>query len=217
MYDEKDCCIGMGRGLDVFFMAAQAQSVKMNPKTDNALLTRFQDAKLGLFVHWMACHTPTTGDSWSIGRGTPKTVADSITMSWNPEKFDARRIVDVAVQSGCRYMVVISKHHDDFCIWPSAYSDFDLDRGAFHRDMLKELGDECRKRGLLFGIYYSIADIDYCGWTRMPEEQVARLHELTDWIEAHQDTVYGTRGGPYRQTDQLGSTYRGKKLVSSYS
>lgn len=139
----------MGRGLDGFFMAAQAQSVKMNPKTDNALLTRFQDAKLGLFVHWMACHTPTTGDSWSIGRGTPKTVADSITMSWNPEKFDARRIVDVAVQSGCRYMVVISKHHDGFCIWPSAYSDFDLDRGAFHRDMLKELGDECRRRGLL--------------------------------------------------------------------
>lgn len=355
----------------VFFMAAQAQSVKMNPKTDNALLTRFQDAKLGLFVHWMACHTPTTGDSWSIGRGTPKTVADSITMSWNPEKFDARRIVDVAVQSGCRYMVVISKHHDGFCIWPSAYSDFDLDRGAFHRDMLKELGNECRKRGLLFGIYYSIADIDYCGWTRMPgagepvpeprkgkadfvsfvhnqtreliqryqpnilwfdgfwldplwsaregrhlyqviksaksdvlstrlsvtkdstgqetfwtdgasgdyfsmeakttdapdfpweactsvtypvyayepdakmlsgkalidlfsrtlcgngnllvnigpkptgevpEEQVARLHELTDRIEAHQDAVYGTRGGPYRQTDQLGSTYRGKNL-----
>lgn len=46
----------------------------------------------------------------------------------------------------------------------------------------------------------------------MPEEQVARLHELTDWIEAHQDAVYGTRGGPYRQTDQLGSTYRGKNL-----
>lgn len=155
--------LGWAGALMFFFMAAQAQSVKMNPKTDNALLTRFQDAKLGLFVHWMACHTPTTGDSWSIGRGTPKTVADSITMSWNPEKFDARRIVDVAVQSGCRYMVVISKHHDGFCIWPSAYSDFDLDRGAFHRDMLKELGDECRKRGLLFGIYYSIADIDYCG------------------------------------------------------
>lgn len=151
--------LGWAGALMVFFMAAQAQSVKMNPKTDNALLTRFQDAKLGLFVHWMACHTPTTGDSWSIGRGTPKTVADSITMSWNPEKFDARRIVDVAVQSGCRYMVVISKHHDGFCIWPSAYSDFDLD----------------------------------------------------------QDAVYGTRGGPYRQTDQLGSTYRGKKLVSSYS
>lgn len=92
--------LGWAGALMVFFMAAQAQSVKMNPKTDNALLTRFQDAKLGLFVHWMACHTPTTGDSWSIGRGTPKTVADSITMSWNPEKFDARRIVDVAVQSG---------------------------------------------------------------------------------------------------------------------
>ena len=179
--------LGWAGALMVFFMAAQAQSVKMNPKTDNALLTRFQDAKLGLFVH------STTGDSWSIGRGTPKTVADSITMSWNPEKFDARRIVDVAVQSGCRYMVVISKHHDGFCIWPSAYSDFDLDRGAFHRDMLKELGNECRKRGLLFGIYYSIADIDYCGWTRMPgacsgaPEGESRLRQLCAQPDARTD------------------------------
>lgn len=50
--------LGWAGALMVFFMAAQAQSVKMNPKTDNALLTRFQDAKLGLFVHWMACHMP---------------------------------------------------------------------------------------------------------------------------------------------------------------
>ena len=146
-----------------------SQVTLVNPMGDMKLLEQFQDAKLGLFVHWMACHSPGTGDSWNIGRGKTKTQADSITLHWNPVNFNAKEIVDVAVKGGCKYMVVISKHHDGFCIWPSSYSVFDIDRIPFKRDILKELGDECRKQGLLFGIYYSIADIDYCGWKRMPE------------------------------------------------
>lgn len=146
----------------------RTQTTLVNPDTDLRQLHRFQDAKLGLFVHWMACHSPATGDSWNIGKATSKSVADSITLQWNPYKFDARAIVDVAVRAGCKYMVVISKHHDGFCIWPSKYSEFDTDRISFKRDILQELGDECRRRGLLFGIYYSIADIDYCGWKAMP-------------------------------------------------
>lgn len=146
---------------------SMAQTTLLNPDTDMKLLRRFQDAKLGLFVHWMACHSPETGDSWSIGKATPKSVADSITLQWNPEKFDARAIVDVAERAGCKYIVVISKHHDGFCIWPSDYSVFDIDRISFHRDILGELEAECRRRKMLFGIYYSIADIDYCGWTGM--------------------------------------------------
>lgn len=145
-----------------------AQVTMVNPMSDMKLLQQFQDAKLGLFVHWMACHAPGMGDSWNIGRGKTKAQSDSITMRWNPVNFNAKEIVDVAVKGGCKYMVVISKHHDGFCIWPSDYSVFDIDRISFKRDILKELGDECRKRGLLFGIYYSIADIDYCGWPHMP-------------------------------------------------
>lgn len=150
-------------------MSIQSQTSMLNPQTDKALLKQFQEAKLGLFIHWMACHSPGTGDSWAIGNGTPKSVADSITMKWNPQKFDPKEIVDIAVQAGCKYMVVISKHHDGFCIWPSEYSIFDTDRIPFKRDILKELGDECRKQGLLYGIYYSIADIDYCGWNSMAQ------------------------------------------------
>lgn len=147
----------------------QAQTVLINPDTDKLLLDRFQKAKLGLFIHWMACHSPETGDSWSIGTATPKSVSDSITMKWNPEKFNAKQIVDIAAKGGCKYLVVISKHHDGFCIWPSDYSIFDRDRITFKKDILKELGKECKRKGLLFGIYYSIADIDYCGWKSMPQ------------------------------------------------
>ncbi|MBS1669308.1 MAG: alpha-L-fucosidase [Bacteroidetes bacterium] len=146
-----------------------AQDTLLNPRTDLKLLHNFESRKLGLFVHWMACHTPETGDSWSIGNGTSKHVADSISLAWDPEKFSAKEIVDFAVKAGCGYMVVIAKHHDGFGIWNSQYSDWDIKRSKFKKDILKELGDSCRSHGLLFGIYYSIADLHYTGWERMPE------------------------------------------------
>ncbi|WP_316790413.1 alpha-L-fucosidase [Pedobacter frigoris] len=144
------------------------QVTLINPQTDQKLLKDFQNRKLGLFVHWMACHTPETGDSWSIGNGTSKQVADSITLAWNPVNFNPKEIVDFAVKAGCKYIVVISKHHDGFAIWNSQFSNWDLERIKFKRDILKELESEAHKRGLLFGIYYSIADIHYAGWKSMP-------------------------------------------------
>ena len=140
----------------------------LNPQTDMKLLAEFQKGKLGLFVHWMACFSPATGDSWSIGNGTPKSVADSITLAWNPNKFDAKKIVDFAVKAGCKYMVVISKHHDGFGIWDSKYTDFDLEKLKFKKDILGQLSKEAHKQGLLFGIYYSIADLHFTGWESMP-------------------------------------------------
>jgi alpha-L-fucosidase len=145
----------------------KAQRLVFNKQTDQVLLSHWQDLKYGMFVHWMVCHSPQTGDSWSIGNPTPQAVADSITLRWNPEKFDAVSMVDVAVKSGCKYMVIVSKHHDGFAIWDSKYSDWDLGQVKFKRDVLKETGEECRKRGLLFGIYFSIADIHYMGWPKM--------------------------------------------------
>jgi len=153
----------------LYFNGLYAQDVYRNPETDVRLLKKFQDAKLGMFVHWMVCYTPETGDSWSIGDPTPKRVADSISFAWNPSNFNAKKIVGTAKRLGCKYMVVISKHHDGFAIWPTQYSNFNVTRTAFKKDILKELGQECKRQGLLFGIYYSIADIDYCGWAKMAE------------------------------------------------
>ena len=85
-----------------YLTCVQSQTTVLNPQTDKKLLKQFQDAKLGLFIHWMACHSPGTGDSWAIGNGTPKSVADSITMKWNPQNFNPKEIVNVAVQAGCK-------------------------------------------------------------------------------------------------------------------
>ena len=81
--------------------------------------------------------------------------------------------------------MVISKHHDGFAIWPTQYSNFNVTRTAFKKDILEELGRECRRQGLLFGIYYSIADIDYCGWTKMAAARTA----ITTPVKGEEDFI----------------------------
>lgn len=46
----------------------------------------------------------------------------------------------------------------------------------------------------------------------MPREQVERLLTLTRWIEKNEESVYGTYGGPFKQTEKMGSTYKKNKL-----
>lgn len=149
-----------------------SQTTIVNPRTDKALLKTFQEKKLGLMLSFFAVYTPKTGDAWSIGNGTPERVADSIALKWDPENFNAKKIVSFAMQAGCKYIVAIAKHHDGYGIWNSQFTDFDIKQSKFKKDILAELGKECRRKGLLFGIYYSIADLHYCSnWTSMPTAQ----------------------------------------------
>lgn len=148
--------------------SGSCQTSITNPRTDMELLEDFQTRKLGLFLHFLPVHTPETGDGWAIGRGTSKRVADSIALAWNPKNFDARKIVDFAIKAGSKYIVVVAKHHGGFCIWDSKFTDFDIGSTPVNKDILKRLGEECRKQGLLFGIYYSIVDTHSTGWDLMP-------------------------------------------------
>ena len=50
----------------------------------------------------------------------------------------------------------------------------------------------------------------------MPEEQVERLYELTKWINRNREAVYDTHGGPFKQTDEIGSTYKDEYIYLHY-
>jgi len=78
---------------------------------------------------------------------------------FNPAKFDADFIARTAKEAGMTYLVITSKHHEGFCLWNSAYTDFDIAGSALKgRDLLAELSKACKKHGIRFGLYYSIID-----------------------------------------------------------
>jgi len=88
----------------------------------------------------------------------PEEVYDNLCESFYPAMFDAGEIVAQAEEAGIKYIVMVAKHHDGFCMWDSRYTDFDIMATPFKRDILGEMAGAAHKAGLKFGIYYSQRD-----------------------------------------------------------
>ena len=142
------------------FLNAQWGGGEANPdlKTNMNSLKEWQDLKFGLFVHWGPVSLRGTEIGWSRGREVPIDEYDNLYKDFNPVLFDAEKWVGMIKFAGMKYVIITSKHHDGFCIWDSEFTDHDIMSSPFKRDILKELSDECKRQGILFGTYHSIAD-----------------------------------------------------------
>ncbi|MCB1028570.1 MAG: alpha-L-fucosidase, partial [Microthrixaceae bacterium] len=70
--------------------------------------------------------------------------------AWDPRDW-ARRFRD----TGARYVVLVAKHHDGFCLWPTSVANPHRSGWSTERDVVGELADAVRAEGLRFGLYYS--------------------------------------------------------------
>ena len=131
-----------------------------------ARLAWFKEAKFGLFIHWglysipagywKGERSPGIGE-WIMNRmKIPVAEYSQLATKFNPVKFDADAIAQMAVDAGMKYVVITSKHHDGFALFKSAASPYNVyDATPFHRDVIKELSAACARHGLRFGVYYS--------------------------------------------------------------
>ncbi|MCU0335466.1 MAG: alpha-L-fucosidase [Chitinophagaceae bacterium] len=91
-----------------------------------------------------------TGKEWGHG--------DEKTEVFNPTALDTEQWCRVAKAAGATGIIITAKHHDGFCLWPSAYSTHTVRESKWRNgkgDVLKELSASCRKWGLKFGVYLS--------------------------------------------------------------
>ncbi|MGQ9760462.1 MAG: alpha-L-fucosidase [Thermogutta sp.] len=121
-------------------------------------LAKWQAMRFGLFIHWGPVSLKGTEIGWSRGNQVPVEEYDNLYKQFNPVNFNADEWVAVAKESGMKYLVITSKHHDGFCIWDSEYTDYDIMSTPFKRDILKELSEACRRQGIVFCTYHSICD-----------------------------------------------------------
>jgi alpha-L-fucosidase len=121
-------------------------------------VAKWRDLRFGMFIHWGPVSLKGTEIGWSRARQVPKEEYDNLYTKFNPTLFNADEWVRVAKDAGMKYMVITSKHHDGFCIWPTKHTDYHIGNSPFKRDILRELADACRKHGIRFGTYYSVCD-----------------------------------------------------------
>lgn len=121
-------------------------------------IARWQAMRFGLFIHWGPVSLKGTEIGWSRGAAVPEEEYDALYRRFNPTEFNADQWVAVAKAAGMKYLVITSKHHDGFCLFDSAYTDYDIMATPFGRDVLAELSAACRRAGIVFCTYHSICD-----------------------------------------------------------
>jgi len=79
---------------------------------------------------------------------------------FNPVKFDPNQWVQLARDSGMKYLVFTTKHHDGFCEFDSQLTDYKItsEKSPYRKDIVRALSDACHRAGLDWGVYYSQPD-----------------------------------------------------------
>jgi len=83
---------------------------------------------------------------------------DALYKQFNPAGFDADAWAKMAKDAGMKYIVLITKHHDGFCMFDSKVTEYDIMATPYGKDIAGELAAACRRHGLKLGFYYSPRD-----------------------------------------------------------
>lgn len=108
----------------------------------------WQEAGFGLFLHFGV--NTFHGMEWSDGTLDPA--------MFDPRDLDAAQWVQTAVDAGAQYAVFTAKHHDGFCLWPTATTAYSVKSAAWRGgkgDVVGELAAACEAAGLKLGLYLS--------------------------------------------------------------
>jgi alpha-L-fucosidase len=108
----------------------------------------WMDLGFGMFIHFGINTYYDT--EWSDGTLDPE--------KFNPVSLDTDQWCRTAVNAGMKYIVVITKHHDGFCMWPTRYTEYSTSASPFKQDYLAMLVESADKYGLKTGLYYSLWD-----------------------------------------------------------
>ncbi|MEP6750351.1 MAG: alpha-L-fucosidase [Bacteroidota bacterium] len=127
-------------------------------KTPKAIMDDFMSKRFGMFIHFGPVTLRGTEIGWSRNKQVSQSDYDSLYKEFNPVLFDAEKWVKTAKDAGMKYLTITSKHHDGFCLWPTAYSPYNISNSPFKKDIVGALAAACKKYGIAFCIYFTVLD-----------------------------------------------------------
>jgi alpha-L-fucosidase len=136
---------------------------KVRLSNDPRKTEQFRDAGLGLFIHWGPNSQVGTEISWPLNNASADYVKKyyALAGTFNPARFDPAEWARLAKLAGIEYVCFTAKHHDGFCMFDTAYSDFKITKTPYGKDIAAQVADAFRNEEILVGFYYSPGDFRY--------------------------------------------------------
>ncbi|MBN1490148.1 MAG: alpha-L-fucosidase [Phycisphaerae bacterium] len=177
----------------------------------------FEDSKFGIFIHWGVYSVPAWGPKGKYAEWYWKHMQDKDGPTWKfhvaqygerfqyqdfaprfrAELFNPTQWAELFARSGARYVVLTSKHHEGFCLWPSpdSWNWNSVDIGP-HRDLCGELTEAVKATGLKMGFYYSLYEWFHPLYLNEPQRYVAEhmMPQIKDLVERYKPSLLWTDG-----------------------
>ncbi|WP_026542675.1 alpha-L-fucosidase [Paenarthrobacter nicotinovorans] len=118
----------------------------------------FEEARFGMFVHWGIYALPARHE-WVMNK--EETTVEEYAKyfrRFDPDLYDPREWARAARNAGMKYVVLTTKHHDGFCLWDSALTDYKATNTPAGRDLIAPYVEALRDEGLKVGFYHSLID-----------------------------------------------------------
>ena len=152
-------------------LSLSLQAQKIDPATIKDKMQWFADAKLGIFIHAGIYAVDGIDESWSFHN---KKISHNNYMKqlkgFTLKNYDPAAWAELIKQSGARYSVITTKHHDGVAMYDTRMNDLSSVKATpAKKDMIKPFFEELRKRGIKCGAYFSLIDWthpDYPGFLK---------------------------------------------------
>lgn len=201
----------------------------------------FKEAKLGIFVHWGLYSVPAYGGKESYAewflrglqtndslRSTfvkenygPNFKYKDFAGEFKAELFDPAEWAEIFKEAGAKYVVLVSKHHDGYTLWPSKFNRNwnSVDTGP-KRDIVGELTEAVRDENLKMGLYYSLAEWNHPlhRWYTDPHDSIGRYVEeymvpqFKELVKAYKPSLIFADGEWYNTAKQ----WQAPQLINWY-
>jgi alpha-L-fucosidase len=137
----------------------------------------FREAKFGMFIHWGPYSLASVEASWPIMVPDARLIGlrhykwhiseaeyVSLYKKFNPTRYDPKAWVSLAKEAGQRYIVFTTKHHDGFCMFDSALTEYKVANTPYGKDVTAMLAKAAHEAGMPLGFYYSPPDMHHPGY-----------------------------------------------------
>ncbi len=141
----------------------------------------WHEARFGMFIHW-GLYSVLGRHEWAMeDEGIPVAEYERIAQRFKPKPNAARDWARLAKQTGQKYMVMTTKHHEGFCHFDTKLTDYCAPKQGPGRDLVKEYVEAARAEGMRVGFYYSLMDWHHPDGARCATDEDAR-RRFVDYI-----------------------------------